>query len=90
MAAMKQYRTYEVVITYYRRLSCQSNWTTRGARKVLGALRPCRRCRPYSHCCRAEKRKRTWLVVAAQNTNGGSGPPELGNIEPPIVVPRAA
>ena len=36
----------------------------------------------------AEKRKGLWLVVAAQNTNGGSGPPELEGIKSPIVVPR--
>ena len=37
----------------------------------------------------AEKRKGTWLVITAQNTNGGSWPPELQGIKPPIVVPRA-
>ena len=36
----------------------------------------------------AEKRKGTWLVVAAQNTNSLPGvPPELQDIKPPISVP---
>ena len=36
----------------------------------------------------AEKRKDSRLVVAAQNTNRGAGPPEVDDIKPPLIVPR--
>jgi uncharacterized protein (TIGR02246 family) len=35
----------------------------------------------------AEKRKGTWFVVVAQNTNGGLEAPELQDIKSPIAVP---
>ena len=38
----------------------------------------------------AEKRKGSWLVVVAQNTNAGLGvPPELEGIKTPIAIPGA-
>ena len=36
----------------------------------------------------AEKRKGTWLVVAAQNTNAGHGAPEADDIKLPIRLPK--
>ena len=36
----------------------------------------------------AEKRKGSWLVVVAQNTNRGARPPQLDDIKRPIIAPR--
>ena len=61
------------------------SWRIQGDKNTDGSPRP---PRFGLMTMLAEKRKGTWLVVVAQNTNGGSGPPELQDIKPPIAVPR--
>jgi hypothetical protein len=60
------------------------SWRIQGDKNADGSPRP---PRFGLMTMLAEKRKGTWLVVVEQNTNGGSGPPELQDIKPPIVVP---
>jgi uncharacterized protein (TIGR02246 family) len=64
------------------------SWQVHGDKNADGSARP-----PRSGLMTmlAEKRKGTWLVVAAQNTNGGPASPELlQDIKSPIVVSRPA
>jgi uncharacterized protein (TIGR02246 family) len=61
------------------------SWRIQGDRNADGSARP---PRFGLMTMLAEKRKGTWLVVVAQNTNGGPGPLELEDIKPPIAVPR--
>ena len=61
------------------------SWRIQGDKNADGSARP---PRFGLITMPAEKRKGTWLVVVAQNTNCGSGPPEIQAIKPSIAVPR--
>ncbi len=63
------------------------SWSIQGDKNADGSPRP---PRFGLTSMLAEKRKGTWLVAVAQNTNGGSGPQELQDIKPPIAVPTTA
>ena len=61
------------------------SWRHQGDKNVDGSVR---RPRTGMMTMLAEKRKGTWLVVAAQNTNSGPVSPELmQDIKSPITVP---
>jgi uncharacterized protein (TIGR02246 family) len=62
------------------------SWRVQGDRNADGSARP-----PRSGLMTmfAAKQKGIWLIVAAQNTNGGPASPELlQDIKSPIAVPR--
>ena|ERR1700716_2196723 len=63
------------------------SWRHQGDKNVDGSVRP---PRTGMMTMLAEKRKGTWLIVAAQNTNSGPIQPELlEGIKSPITVPEA-
>jgi uncharacterized protein (TIGR02246 family) len=63
------------------------SWRHQGDKNVDGSVRP---PRTGMMTMLAEKRKGTWLIVAAQNTNSGPVQPELlEGIKSPITVPEA-
>jgi uncharacterized protein (TIGR02246 family) len=61
------------------------SWTIEGDKNADGSARP---KRFGLMTMLAEKRKDTWLVVAAQNTNAGHGAPEADDIKLPIRLPK--
>lgn len=62
------------------------SWTIEGDKNPDGSARPKRH---GLMTMLAEKRKDTWMVVSAQNTNAGPGAPEADDIELPIRLPKA-
>ncbi len=62
------------------------SWAIEGDKNPDGSARP---KRFGLMTMLAEKRKDTWLVIAAQNTNAGPGAPEADDIKSPIRLPKA-